>query len=385
MSEKTIKKTPLDWALEYYQRGWNVIPNGFDKKPPKGFKWTPYQTDKVTVKNLEEWFGEKKYRNMAVIVGKVSGGLTIIDFDRPDLYDRWKADHPDLAKTLPTVQTSRGFHVYCCSDLDKSESFDKIDLLAAKKYALLPPSKHPDGEYKWTIPLNGALHRCDPLDWGLDRYTEETEETEEIEAISTNRVVVTSPFARLEDRVAWAIAATLPTKEKQRNKKIFKFCRYLKSFPEYASNPPSALQEVFKQWHEKALPFIQTESFSVSWADFLYGWPRVKLTVGETTLMKAVQMASENTNPLPEAEHYDSEDIKFLLRICFELHKLTTPVPFWISVRDAAGITRKTARTCSRWLEMFVSEGILEVVKKHTAKEATRYRWLGSGQREVKE
>ena len=124
-SEKTI----LEYALEYHKRGWNVIPIAFDKKPPKGFKWTKYQTERVTEDQLQEWFAGGKYRNLGVIAGAVSGGLVIVDFDSMGLYEQWKARNGELADKLPTVKTSRGMHVYCESDWDKNSKASRINRL----------------------------------------------------------------------------------------------------------------------------------------------------------------------------------------------------------------------------------------------------------------
>ena len=85
-----LQRTIFDFALEYYQRGWSIIPIiAGTKIPPKGFRWKKYQTTRPTEEDLINWFGKGKYRAMAVICGEVSGGLTIIDFDDMSLYKKW--------------------------------------------------------------------------------------------------------------------------------------------------------------------------------------------------------------------------------------------------------------------------------------------------------
>ena len=181
----------------------------------------------------------------------------------------------------------------------------KIDVLATKKYALLPPSIHPDGpHYEWVIKPNGELPVVDLREWNLDGLTEETEDIEDIEdseAIYSKGIsippevgtpsVLDQYKADTQKLVLQAIISTQPKEEGQRNTAIFDFCRYLKAIPELAPLEAKELKPIVTLWHEKALPVIGTKPFSETWAEFLYGWPRVKYPKGEDTLKKAVQKA----------------------------------------------------------------------------------------------
>ena len=197
---------------------------------------------------------------------------------------------PALAKTLPTVKTARGWHVYFCGlegfyDLGNGEYRGD-----SGHYCLLPPSRHPSGiTYEWILPLpDGELPSIDPRKAGLLPIG--TESTEEIvllgEAVSS-QASLPSPCSPCslpslspgletlteDDKQAIenAIEATLPHEESRRHSRIFELCRRLKALPSLATVNPAKLRPIVKEWHRRALPIIGTKPFSETWADFLGG------------------------------------------------------------------------------------------------------------------
>jgi hypothetical protein len=122
------------------------------KNPPVRLKWKPYQHAPPDEARVRKWFGGKTDYGIAVILGEVSGGLVCRDFDTAKGYDGWAAEHPDLARTLPTVATVRGRHVYFRAaaadlryvDLRKREPPEDGEYRGdSGHYCVLPPSKHP--------------------------------------------------------------------------------------------------------------------------------------------------------------------------------------------------------------------------------------------------
>ena len=120
-------------------------------------RWKQYQSKPPDEQKLRKWFGRREELGMAVILGDVSGGLVCRDFDVMAGYDRWATDHPELAKTLPTVETARGRHVYFRSTYRGIKKLADGELRGGG-YCLLPPSRHPDGPlYRWLILLPDGL------------------------------------------------------------------------------------------------------------------------------------------------------------------------------------------------------------------------------------
>ena len=98
-------------ALIYRYWGFSVFPVGREKKPL--VSWKPYQRRRPHDCVLGTLFGNAKVTGLAVVLGEISQGLAVRDFDTVESYLDWEKAHPELAKRLPTVRTRRGFHVFC--------------------------------------------------------------------------------------------------------------------------------------------------------------------------------------------------------------------------------------------------------------------------------
>jgi len=365
----------LKAALSYHQQNWCIIPVPLGSKKARIY-WGKYQTERPDEKQIRNWFGNGQ-TNLAVILGKISGGLTCMDFDELAAYEAWSAHYPDISAILPTAKTARGRHVFFLSDLTKSQKIEGGDLKASG-YCLLHPSLHPTGiEYQWLIPPNGSIPFHNSLEIKGWLFTEETDETEETEETEDTEAIKGGRGEFEDKNVENAIVQTLPQTEGQRNQCIFQFCRYLKAIESIAVLPASKIKAVVKQWHERALPVIGTKPFDETWADFTYGWSRVKWPKGgNDTLRKAIENALQARAILPEAQDYDSKEARLLVRISFELQKQTKPEPFWLSCHDLGKILRVSHTQANRLLHMLVADGILKIAVQGTKKRATRYFYL---------
>ena len=151
----------LSAALAYHSLGWSIIPIAAGKKIP-ALKWKPFQTRRADEQQIRDWYDKRNDLGLAVVLGKVSGGLTCRDFDDEAAYHAWAAQNSDLAKTLPTARTGRGFHVYFVSDFDHTEKLGDGELRGKGAIVMLPPSKHPSGvQYRWIIPPTANIPRLD--------------------------------------------------------------------------------------------------------------------------------------------------------------------------------------------------------------------------------
>ena len=108
-----------DAALAYARRGWSIIP--VLGKKAAGL-WKPFQK-RAAEATLRKMFAKKGVTGLAVITGKVSGGLAVRDFDDADAYDAWANANPEDAASSPTVRTARGYHVYGTLDAEQVIDF----------------------------------------------------------------------------------------------------------------------------------------------------------------------------------------------------------------------------------------------------------------------
>lgn len=383
---KRDDKTVLDYALDYHRIGWCVIPVPYGKKAAQ-IRWRKYQKNRPDKAQLKKWFASNN-RNIAVIVGEVSNGLACRDFDTMTEYELWAEKHPEFAKTLSTVRTARGRHVYFRQkQVEGIKTLSEGELRCSRCYCLLPPSLHPEGSsYQWLIPPNGELLELSLKDFDITNFTEEREEPEEpediedieeLEAISKGVIVFDKLDVELQNYVNTAIERTLPDKRGYRNFLIFQFCRWLKGRSEFEKCKAGQLKPLVRLWHEKALATIGTKSFDDTWADFCYGWPRVKFPKRrDNTLKIATQNALNAKNTLAAEELYEKPEVKLLVRICYELQALQKTEPFWLSENDGALILGVTRPTMGKWLCMLEADGIIKKTKEHTATKATRYKFI---------
>jgi len=169
----------LETAQYWRQLGIATIPISFKSKQPK-VKWLPY-TERLPEENeLAYWFASDM-NNIAIVTGWQN--LVIIDFDDMDVFYKWMfwADTSRIASMVRDHTrlhlSSRGVHMFVlCGRADNVEfqtvnaKLPKIDILADRKYALLPPSLHPSGKayeiYRDCLPLSiGSLYDVLPKKW----------------------------------------------------------------------------------------------------------------------------------------------------------------------------------------------------------------------------
>jgi putative DNA primase/helicase len=93
--------------------GISVIPVRADgSKAPALPTWKEYQSRLPTAEELQRWFADDRY-GIAILAGRISGNLEIIDFDDLVTYQRWALIRPDLAARLPQVATpGDGRHLF---------------------------------------------------------------------------------------------------------------------------------------------------------------------------------------------------------------------------------------------------------------------------------
>jgi Bifunctional DNA primase/polymerase, N-terminal len=110
-----MRRIPAE-ALRLVTAGLSVIPIAADGTKRPVIAWKPYQSRPPTSEELTRWFQEGDV-GIAIIGGKISGNLEILDFDAPETFAPWSTMvaelSPDLPYRLPVVPTpTEGRHVY---------------------------------------------------------------------------------------------------------------------------------------------------------------------------------------------------------------------------------------------------------------------------------
>lgn len=132
-------KKLLQIAKEYVDAGLSTIPVRTNKKPdlPKELnegKWVQFQTRRPSESEIEILFNRDNVSGIAVICGKVSGSLEVIDFDdHGSRFTAWKEKISLQLYNRLMVERSQsgGYHVYYrCTEIGRD---DKLALTVDKK------------------------------------------------------------------------------------------------------------------------------------------------------------------------------------------------------------------------------------------------------------
>lgn len=256
-------------AADYHALGLSCVPIlPRTKRPPAGFNLRTFLKRPATSAEIGRWFGDGKM-NIAAVLGNVSNGVTVRDFDVEASYLHWAGDYPRLAETLPTARTPRGYHVFFTCDADDVHDVGNGgDIICGDDgelkhggYVLLAESVHPCGKtYKWVRspedwPFVSDLNRAGLLPKkGRGTHTNKS---------NTGAAV----WDGKEIPVTVAIESSQPTGYGQRHDQILRFACLLK-MTELANSSLSAVKPAFEEWHRLARPRIRTKQFLLSWLDF---------------------------------------------------------------------------------------------------------------------
>lgn len=172
----------LEAALAYTEAGLSVLPIRADgSKAPALLAGDPVLSRKrrATEGDLAAWFGDGRAIGLAVQCGAVSGGLAVLDFDDPDIFEPWLAlveeEAPGLVARLVRVHTPRrsvagrpGVHLWARVEGEpiktgqlarrRADRRPKIEIRGEGAYAVAPPSGGPCHESgrPWTYAPGSA-------------------------------------------------------------------------------------------------------------------------------------------------------------------------------------------------------------------------------------
>ncbi len=344
---------------------WGIPAFPLTGKKPR-CKWKPLQRRRPSDREINRLFHQPDVDGIGVVPGPFSGGFAVRDYDDAEAYHRWAGDHPDLARTAPTVRTRRGFHVWTRSTTPAYRRCGDGEFIAdGRHFTVVPPTRHPSGVlYEW---LNGPplgpseFPLVDPVRAGFVtpevplpegpkwpiRYSASSS------AFSDSAALV---GAGLPAAVRACILRTLPERVGERNAKVFRFARALRDFvPDDA--PPRLLHDAISEWWRLALPVIGTKEVGVTLAAFRRAWADVRVPLSQSRPVRAMARG------VAKARGAGADRAGLVLALCREL-SAEAGRTFFLSRRQAATVTGVPETTARRLLERLVASGQLVIVRK---------------------
>jgi P4 family phage/plasmid primase-like protien len=152
------KKLPLSPVLPI-KLGGDGNPELYENGKPK-HTWKPYQEVPATSHDVQRWRANDRWAGVAMVAGKVSGGLMVLDFDEARFYEAWKVAVGSKADTLPAQQTGGGGYqvMLRCAQPGRNQKLAwipdereddgraiAIETRGEGGYAVVAPSLHPSG------------------------------------------------------------------------------------------------------------------------------------------------------------------------------------------------------------------------------------------------
>ena len=116
--------------------------NGIEKKNPIGMpNWREINRD-----NCKNYIDIQNHSGAAIITGKMSG-ISVIDFDDIDEYNKMVVNYPDIKKHR-TIKTKNGIHIYCLytdkltTTTNGLRSYNKVDIRNDDAIVFAPPTTY---------------------------------------------------------------------------------------------------------------------------------------------------------------------------------------------------------------------------------------------------
>jgi len=280
---------------------------------------------------------------------------------------------PDTVQTLKRLQSysefsisKMGIHILVRGKIDRSRK-GKIEIYRDGRFFIVTGRLVPG--YPFEIQNNQQA-----LD---ELMRENTGVSESLELLH----VMTSDNSNDSDtiplNVQEVIKSTLPRQEGQRNACLFEFARGLKFDLNLESHSLERLKPYVRQWHGQALPFIATKPFDDTWSDFIRAWPTARHGLKDD-ILKSKWEEVQRTPPLPVEKEYDTDPVRFTIRLCYLLSRDEPNRVFFLSSYILARLLDIPQPKAWAKLEMLVADGILKKTTSGNRLKANRFQWTAT-------
>ena len=183
MEDNTNSKSLKECALEYVNNGFALVPIAEKQKTKFMLKWKENQVK--TADGVESWWNECPNYNIAIVTGKLSKNLLVIDVDMKkgkngmEALEKWAESHEKIKCNAIATTPNGGYHYYFyvpdellneARDIKTvAKIYEGVDIRYNGGVIVAPPSyldyedkegRH-EGAYTWLV---GGVDKIAPLD-----------------------------------------------------------------------------------------------------------------------------------------------------------------------------------------------------------------------------
>lgn len=373
---------------------------------PLGKKGDRRRWKHLTADSMDDLYLQKLgVGNIGVALGSVSGGLCSLDIDSDEEVLAFLALNKGIENTLRS-RGSRGCNFWW----RMNDPYPPLTLI--KRYGkawgewrangaqTIISGQHPDGhEYKIVNRLEPIVIDFIQIKWPEGIYpllagaatpsdTERTEQTEipeptelseKAERTEANRCGIPSgsslvPITNIEE----ALVCSLPKQKNDNHRCLFTLARAVKALElsEQRTFQLPEMKNIFLQWHSRSRSFLNpAQSQDDYWFEFLDAFENADHPLGVDVIAEAWTRASRNQPP-PEAQQFDTKEVRLLVSFCRELQMMRRDKPFFLASRTVQRLFKHdTHISGARWLRGLCRSGILKVAEQGGPKtnRATRF------------
>lgn len=141
------KVSVLNSAINYVEKGWNVLPvKPASKEPMIRFARNGHNSATSSISTIKSWFDIVPELNIGIACQK--SGLIVLDIDYRNMdKDSWEIGEQLSCIETMQVETGDGLHLYFTTDelSDVKGKFDNGIDIKYKGYVVAAPSVHPNG------------------------------------------------------------------------------------------------------------------------------------------------------------------------------------------------------------------------------------------------
>lgn len=374
----------------YHRWGWSILPLQPGTKKASD-KWKHRQRQRPTADQVARDFPSGSDRNIGIILGRVSGGVIVCDFDDADDYRRWAEQHADLAAVLPTVQTGRGFHVYFIDSGGYTGSQDlrkrfgiEGEIKGNGTYVVAPPSVVDSAEsgqvrYRWIVPpridqtdndLAPIIPVVDGVACGLfpaelrDQTKSETHHAHQVHHNHQVQSISSEGVSKEESAKLADLVERYPIRGPgQRNSTLFGLAIELRS----RFDPVPAfrvISEVHHLWWQRFGVHAMTDE-DVSLGEFA---DMVTRATGSKMFVHAIRQQYEAADVPKWIEVLGSPCVIAkmgkLAQLIVTADQLCGAQPFFLSCKTIAAITGVSATTAYRHMQTLAHAGVIEIIDR---------------------